>query len=76
MRASVLELISSIRLDGKKDIQSVKSAWSVLSEEFKARILLPLQENNKGCKANIHTNTYTHTLEILIFAPHVPICIT
>ena len=41
MRASVLELISSVRLDGKKDIQSVKSAWSVLNAEFKARILLP-----------------------------------
>ena len=36
-RTSLLELIFSTRLDGKKDIQSVKSARSVSDAELKAR---------------------------------------
>ena len=59
--ASVLGMISSMRLDGKKDIRSVKSAWSVLHAELKSRVLLPLLGNNKGRKINIHTHTHTHT---------------
>ena len=39
LRVSELGLISSMRLDGRKDIQSVKSAWSVLHAELKARVL-------------------------------------
>ena len=42
LRASTLGLISSMRLDSKKDIQSVKSAWSVLRSQLKPQILLPL----------------------------------
>ena len=38
-RASVLGLISSMRLDDRKDIQSVKSDGSVLHKEFKACVL-------------------------------------
>ena len=39
LRASVLGLITSMRLDGRKDIQSLKSAWSILYAELKAHVL-------------------------------------
>ena len=42
LRASVLELISLMTLDGRKNIQNVKSARLVLHVELKARILPPL----------------------------------
>ena len=57
LRASVLGLILSMRLGGKKDIQSEKLAWPVLHAELKAHTLPPLWRSNKGC----HTNTYIHT---------------
>ena len=53
--ASVLGLIYSMRLDGRKDIQSVKSALSVLHAEFKAHVPRSLQGYNEGRKTNIHT---------------------
>ena len=43
-----LGLISSKRLDSRKDIQPVNSAWSILHSEFKAHVLPPLEGNNKG----------------------------
>ena len=42
-----LGLISSMRVDDRKDIQSVKSAWSVLHTGFKAHILFLVEGNNK-----------------------------
>ena len=36
LRAPELGLISIMRLDGGKDIMSVKSTWSTLHPEFKA----------------------------------------
>ena len=39
LRASVLGLISSMRLDNGKNIQSAKSDWSVLDIELKACFL-------------------------------------
>ena len=39
LRASVLELISSMRLDDVKNIQSAKSDWSVLDTELNACFL-------------------------------------
>ena len=42
LRASVLELISLMTLDGRKNIQNVKSTRLVLHVELKARILPPL----------------------------------
>ena len=50
VRASGIGLISSMRLDGRKDIQSGKSAWSVLHSELKTRVLPLLEGNNKGPK--------------------------
>ena len=47
-RASVLELISLMRLDGRKNIQNVKSARLVLHVGLKARILPLLLGNNSG----------------------------
>ena len=44
-----------MRLNGKKDIQSVKSAWSVLHAELKAYALTPLQGYNKRFKTNTHS---------------------
>ena len=41
MRSSGLWSISSIKLDYRKDIQSVKWAWSVLHSELNAHVLLP-----------------------------------
>ena len=33
-----------MKLDGKKDSQRVKSAWSILDSELKARVLPPSRE--------------------------------
>lgn len=52
---SRLGLISSMRLDGRKDTQFVKSVWSILHSELKTHILPLLVQNNKG-----RTNTHTH----------------
>ena len=42
LKTSALGLISFVRLDGREDIQSLKSAWSVLHSELIARVLSPL----------------------------------
>ena len=42
LRASGLGQISSRRLDSRKVIQSVKSAWSILHSELKAHALAHL----------------------------------
>ena len=39
-------------LDSRKDIQSAKSAWSILDTEPKAHILPFLEGNIEGCKTN------------------------
>ena len=44
--------------NGKTDIQSVKSAWSILYLELKAHALPTIRGNNKGRKINKHTHTY------------------
>ena len=46
MRHSSVGLISSMMLDIRKDIKSVKSAWSVLHVEGKLCDLTSLQGNN------------------------------
>ena len=56
LRASLLGMISAMRLDGKKDIKAVKSARSVLHTELKSCILPPLRGSNKGPKTNTHTH--------------------
>ena len=43
-------------LDGRMDIQSVKSAWEVLHAELKACIPPTKYGNNKGCRTNTHTS--------------------
>ena len=48
--ASGLGLISSLRLDGRKEIQFVKSIWSILQLEYRAPVLPPLDVINKRCK--------------------------
>ena len=50
--ASALELIFSRRLDGRRDIQSVKSARSILHAELETCVLHPLYGNHKECKTN------------------------
>ena len=52
-------------LDGRKDIQSVKSAGAVLHTEVKARVLPSLQRDSKRCKANMRLHTYKHTIDTL-----------
>ena len=42
-----LRLISSMRVEDRKDIQSAKSAWSVLHTGFKPHILFLVEGNNK-----------------------------
>ena len=37
-----------MRIDGRKDIPSIKSAWLVLHSLLKANVLSPLEENDKG----------------------------
>lgn len=61
-RASGLEIISSMRLDNKKDIRSVKFACSVLHSELKRNVSSPLEENNKGRKTN------SQSLNLFIFS--------
>ena len=55
--ASMLGLISYMRLDGRQNIQSVKSAQSVPLAGLKAHIPPPLQGNNTGCKQTHAKNT-------------------
>lgn len=57
MLMASLGLVSSMRLDGMKDIQSVKSTWLVLHAEFKACVLLLFKGIIKDAKQ-------THQLEI------------
>ena len=57
LRVSVLGLISSIRLDAKKNIQSVKSAQSLLHVELITCILTLLMGNNKGRKTNTRSQS-------------------
>ena len=58
-RASVLELISSMRLDGRKDIQSIKSTWSIFDLVLAAHIqpsYFPLEWNIKRREVNTKVN--------------------
>ena len=48
------KLISSFRLDGRQTIQSVILAWSILYSELKAKVLPPLEGDNKRHKINTH----------------------
>ena len=51
-------------LDIRKDIQSIKSAWSVLHAELKAGDLTPLYGHNRGRKTKAHTANVSVNLEI------------
>ena len=53
--ASRSGLTSSMKVDGRKDIHSVISAWSILYPEFTAHSLFPQVGNDKGRKTNTHT---------------------
>ena len=60
-RASGLSPISPVSLDGSKDIQYVKSKWSVLHSQLEARILPPLEgNNNKGREMDNHIHDVEH----------------
>ena len=79
-RVSRLRLISSVRLDIKKVIQSVKSVGPISRSESKTCFLNPQEQNNPRRKTNIHvhihtnahintrkhTHTHTHTQSINI----------
>ena len=56
--ASELGLISSVRLDGRKDISFVKPASLILYSGLKAHVLSPLKGNNNRCKTNAHTKIH------------------
>ena len=47
MGASTFEMISSMNLDSREEIQSVKSVFSIFHS-------FPLKGNNKACKTNTH----------------------
>ena len=51
LKTSGLKLISSIRLDGRKAIQFMKAAWSILHSELNTNVLPLLEKNNRGPKA-------------------------
>ena len=51
-----------MRLDGRKDIQSVKSNWSVLHSDLKAHVVPPLGKTHKECKTNTHIHTSTRKI--------------
>ena len=58
-----------MRLDGRRDIESVKSARSILYAELEACVPHPLYGNNEGCsKTNtdkadfvVHSNVFRTT---------------
>lgn len=52
LRAFVLGLISSFRLDFRKGIQSVISTWSILHLGLLKSVFLTVEGNNKGLKTN------------------------
>ena len=56
-----------MRLDGRKNNQSVKSASSILHLEVKVRILSLLEGNNTWRETNTHTDIQTHTGNLYIF---------
>ena len=68
LKASVLELISSVKVDGRKNIQFIKSVWSILYLELKFHVLPPIKDNNKGHKTNTHTHTSENTQGFLFFS--------
>ena len=50
---SALQLLSTLRLDGRTNIQFFKSACSILYSQIKALVLSSLEGNKKGAKANL-----------------------
>ena len=60
LRASGLGLISSMRLDDRKDIQYVKPAWSECIQSFKPASFSLSRGMIKDVK-HTHTHTHTHT---------------
>ena len=65
-----LELNSSMKLDDKKDVTSVKSTLSIAHAELKANVLPTLEGINKECNSHTQTRTKTHiktyTFETLV----------
>ena len=47
LKAFGLGLLSLLRLDGRRNIPSVKSSWSILHSELKVHILPPTEVNKK-----------------------------
>ena len=70
LRASESRLISSMKLDGGKDIHAVKSVCSVLHSELKDRALPLLKENNLGYKTNLHTYCPAYNMKDYLFGHH------
>ena len=66
LRGSGLGLISSMLLDGGKGIHSVKSARLTLRLQLKARVLPPLEGNNREPKMNTHTHIYFESLDNIL----------
>lgn len=67
LRPTAFELISSMRLDSRKNIQSLKSAGSVLYAEPKVHILSPLQEINRGQKYKVPCPVTTFLSDLNFF---------
>lgn len=66
-RDSALKLISAMRLDYRKDLQSVKSVSSILYLELKADVLPPLVGNNVGRKTNAQLVICIFLVVVIIF---------
>ena len=52
-----------MRLDGRKDIESVKSVRSILHAELEAHVLHPLYGNNKG-----YSKTNTDKTDFVVYS--------
>ena len=62
-----------MRLDGSKEVWSVKSTWSILHPQYEAQVL-PFLEGNKGCKANTHAcmfHNFLSTHQMLLFPSYI-----
>ena len=68
-KASELRLTFFMRLDGRKNVQSVKSAWSSFHIALKDHVLPTILGNNKEHKINTHS--YPCSLFMFVVCYHL-----
>ena len=78
-RPAEFGLISSLKLDDKKDIRSAKLAWSIFFQSFRPTSYPLYKKTNnvrtKDLKINTNTNTHKYILLVIFvnYFSHLPI---